>query len=411
MENHAPQPWFLSLLQLGAHPEDSLDLRTKKRILVVGSYLVMSATLVWGVVFILLDEPLAGVISLIYAAVTLISLFIFRRTRRYFPIQFVQLVMGLLLPFAQMLALGGYANSGAVLLWSLMSPLGALLLEEPRKAIRWWAVFFLLLLAAWGLEPYLRPSNNLPLWLIDGLFVLNISAVSGLVIGMLIYFVNQKDRAYELLSLEEEKSEQLLLNVLPKEIALLLKDGEQTIAERFEAASVLFADLVSFTQLSARLDPEEMVHLLNDIFSHFDELVEKYGLEKIRTIGDNYMVAAGVPRPQPDHAKAIARLALDMRAYLENRNGEGGVPMEFRIGINSGPVIGGVIGRKKFVYDVWGDAVNVASRMESHGVPGEIQISERTHRMIEADFKCEPRGTVAIKGKGEMQTWFLIAEK
>lgn len=319
MSRFLENPWYLSLIQIGDHPEDSLDLRTKKRILVVGCYLVMIATLVWGVVFTLLDEPVAGAVSLFYAAATLISLVIFRRTRRYYPVQFVQLVMGLLLPFVQMLALGGYANSGAVLLWSLISPLGALLLEEPRKAARWWVIFFLLLFAAWALEPYLRPSNNLPGWLVDGLFVLNISAVSGLVIGMLIYFVNQKDRAYELLSREEEKSEQLLLNVLPKEIAAILKDEQRTIAERFDEASVLYADLVSFTQLSARLDPEEMVQLLNDIFSNFDELVDKYGLEKIRTIGDNYMVVSGVPTPRPDHAEALADMALDMCRYLEER--------------------------------------------------------------------------------------------
>jgi class 3 adenylate cyclase len=153
-----------------------------------------------------------------------------------------------------------------------------------------------------------------------------------------------------------------------------------------------------------------MVSLLNEIYSHFDTLVEKYDLEKIRTIGDNYMVASGVPRPRPDHAKAMACMALEMNAYTQTISDKCGYPIQFRIGINSGPVVGGVIGRRKFVFDIWGDAVNIASRMESQGVPGKIQIAQPLYEQISDQFCCEYRGKIPVKGWGEMDTWFLVSE-
>jgi len=155
-------------------------------------------------------------------------------------------------------------------------------------------------------------------------------------------------------------------------VATILKNEDQTIAEHFESASILFADVVGFTPLSAEMSPAEMVGLLDEIFSYFDSLVDKYGLEKIRTVGDNYMVASGVPRPREDHAQALADMALEMVGYISRQPSQNGRSLNFRIGLNSGPMVGGVIGRRKFHYDVWGDTVNTAGRMESHGVPGKI---------------------------------------
>ena len=168
---------------------------------------------------------------------------------------------------------------------------------------------------------------------------------------------------------------------------------------------------MGFTPLTTELSPNAMVELLNEIYSHFDSLVEKHGVEKIRTIGDNYMVAAGVPRPRPDHAQALARLALEMTAYLAGLPPVGGRRLSFRIGINSGPVIAGVIGHKKFAYDVWGDTVNTASRMESQGTPGKIQITGATYELVKEDFICRPVGPVEIKGKGRMDIWFIVAAR
>uniref|UniRef100_B8HQE2 Adenylate cyclase n=1 Tax=Cyanothece sp. (strain PCC 7425 / ATCC 29141) TaxID=395961 RepID=B8HQE2_CYAP4 len=203
------------------------------------------------------------------------------------------------------------------------------------------------------------------------------------------------------------QAENLLLNILPPEIADQLKQTNDIIAEEFSQASILFADIVNFTTLSASLNPTEVVKMLNEVFSYFDLLTEKYDLEKIKTIGDCYMVAAGVPRPRSDHAHALAQLALDIRDYSE-ANSVRGHKLTFRIGINSGPVTAGVIGRKKFIYDLWGDAVNTASRMESHGSGGHIQITHSTYQLIRAEFNCQMRGVVQIKGKGEMKVYLLI---
>ena len=208
------------------------------------------------------------------------------------------------------------------------------------------------------------------------------------------------------LRLEQEKSENLLLNILPKDIAELLKKRPDSIAEQYSEASILFADVVNFTPMSSQMKPIELVGLLNQVFSQFDALVEKYDLEKIKTIGDCYMVASGVPRPRQDHAKAITCLALDMQEIVRESD-YFGRKLIFRIGINSGPVVAGVIGRKKFIYDLWGDAVNTASRMESNGTGGLIQITRETYNLIHNDFICESRGVINVKGKGELPVWFV----
>ncbi|WP_437744078.1 adenylate/guanylate cyclase domain-containing protein [Sorangium sp. So ce1504] len=207
-----------------------------------------------------------------------------------------------------------------------------------------------------------------------------------------------------------ERSDRLLLNILPRTIADQLKEHEQLIAEHFEEVTVLFADIAGFTPLAARLPPAELVGLLNRMFSSFDQLAEQHGLEKIKTIGDAYMVVGGLPAQRPDHARAIARMAIAMTHTVRQFVSDDGEPFQLRIGINTGPVIAGVIGKKKFSYDLWGDAVNVASRMESSGEPGRIQVSEASYSLLARDFLLEERGLVAIKGKGAMKTYWLIGE-
>jgi class 3 adenylate cyclase/CHASE3 domain sensor protein len=212
------------------------------------------------------------------------------------------------------------------------------------------------------------------------------------------------------LRLEQEKSENLLLNILPRDIAELLKKKPDSIAEQYSEASILFADVVDFTPMSSQMKPIELVELLNQVFSQFDGLVEKYDLEKIKTIGDCYMVASGVPRPRQDHAQAITCLALDMQEIV-SKSHYFGRKLTFRIGINSGPVVAGVIGRKKFIYDLWGDAVNTASRMESNGTGGLVQITQETYNLINDNFICESRGVIKVKGKGELPVWFVRGRK
>ncbi len=206
---------------------------------------------------------------------------------------------------------------------------------------------------------------------------------------------------------EQKKSEDLLLSILPQSIADRLKKGEVNIADCFAEATILFADIVGFTTLSREVKPEKMVRILNDIFSDFDQLCDRYKLEKIKTIGDAYMVVGGLPNPRKDHAAAIAEMALDMLDDLHQFNAKNDVKLEIRIGINSGPVIAGVIGTKKFIYDLWGDAVNTASRMEYHGIPGEIQLTETTFDYLQKEFLFVERGLIEIKGKGKMRTYLL----
>jgi class 3 adenylate cyclase len=211
---------------------------------------------------------------------------------------------------------------------------------------------------------------------------------------------------------QRDQADKLLYNVLPERIVEKLKQSNETIAEEFSSATVLFADIVNFTPISARFGPHEVVDMLNDLFSNFDELVDKYGVEKIQVAGDGYMVAAGVPTPRPDHAIVLAQLALDMLDCVKNEELLAGTqPIEIRIGLNSGPLLGGVIGRKKYFYALWGDTVNTASRMESHGSRGRIQITRATYELVKDDFECEYIGVIPVKGKGEMDVWHLIARK
>ena len=235
--------------------------------------------------------------------------------------------------------------------------------------------------------------------------------------GVVLYYegtvadVTERRQTEVALRLARKKSELLLLNILPQPVAERLKRGERTIAESFENVTVMFADLVNFTKFSTQTSPTELVEILNVIFSKFDRLADQQGVEKIKTIGDAYMVVAGLPTPRPDHAQAIAQMALDMQAAIAQFNAETGGAFRLRIGINSGPVVAGVIGIKKFSYDLWGDTVNTASRMESHGIPGYIQVTAATYERLKDQYVFVQRGPIEVKGKGEMTTYLLTGPK
>ena len=394
---------FAWVARIGADPNDDDDIRLRKSLLVICAFLFMFAGAAWGLMYNLFREPLAGAIPLSYAIISLLSIIHFGLTRRYYFFRFSQLILILLLPFFLMLTLGGFVNGSAVVLWALICPLGALLFDGPSHAPRWFLAFVSLVVLSGFLQPYVGFVNNLSSELVIFFFVINLIGVGSLVFLMVFYFVGQKN-------VFQEKSETLLLNILPKEIVAILKNEPRTIADHFEGASILFADVVNFTPLSVTMTPIELVELLNEVFSYFDSLVEKYRLEKIKTIGDCYMVASGVPRPRVDHAQVLTHMALEMRDYVSQHEFRG-CKLAFRIGLNSGPVVAGVIGRKKFIYDLWGDAVNTASRMESHGQGGIIQITRATYELVKDDFICEPRGMVNVKGKGEMEVWFVTGQR
>ncbi|MEG4588621.1 adenylate/guanylate cyclase domain-containing protein [Microcoleus sp. MOSTC5] len=231
--------------------------------------------------------------------------------------------------------------------------------------------------------------------------------------GISVFFhdITKRKRMESALRKEQKKTESLLLNILPEPIADRLKYQPGLIADKFEKATILFADLVNFTQISTTMSATKLVYLLNEIFSAFDQLSEKHGLEKIKTIGDAYMVAGGIPIERPDHAEAIAEMGLDMLAAIKELNVKLDAQFDLRIGINSGPVVAGVIGTKKFIYDLWGNAVNTASRMESHGITGRIQVSHYTYELLQDKYEFEDRGEIEIKGKGEMRTYLLTGRK
>lgn len=403
--NHNPLRRLLNLIsRIGATHEESEDMRLQRNLLLIGTLMFIFAGAVWGLTYMAFGEFLAGSIPFGYSVFSTLSVAMFAATRRYRFFLFSQLLLILLLPFFLMVALGGFINSSAVILWAFICPLGALLFDEPRNAPRWFLAYLGMIVLSAIIQPYARLTNSLSDSTIITFFAMNLAGVCSFVFVLVSYFVGQKN-------IFQEKAETLLLNVLPKEIAQILKYENRTIADHYEEASILFADMVNFTPMSSEMSPVAMVELLNEIFTYFDDLVEKHDLEKIKTVGDCYMVAAGVPRPRVDHAQALARLALEMREYVHNHEFCASRPVDFRIGINSGPVLAGVIGRKKFIYDLWGDAVNIASRMESHGAGGVIQITRATYEIIRNEFECEPHGTVNVKGKGEMEVWYVKEEE
>lgn len=387
---------------VGADPLENSNAALQRRLLVLLSVGTLPLTVLWSVTYVTAGVPLAASAPAVYSIVTPINTAVLGWTHNFRFYRFIQLLMTLVLPWVVMMSLGGFKESSVVIIWAALCPLVSLLVEDLRQTVLWIVGFVLLLVASAILQPYLTPIG-LPEAFVTWFFVLNLGSVIAIAFALLYYFVGQRN-------FFQERSETLLLNVLPKEISEALKIDRSAIAAHYEAASVLFADVVGFTPMAAAMPPLGVVNLLNEVFHCFDDLVEKYDLEKIKTIGDCYMVAAGVPRERPDHAAALVQLALDMREAVSSRT-FGDRKLAFRIGVNSGPVVAGVIGRKKFIYDLWGAAVNVASRMESHGESGAIQITRSTYELIKDRFDCESRGTIKVKGADDMHVWRVLGRK
>ena len=398
------------LAQIGADPQDDEETRLRKALLLLISVLILPISLVWGTLYLAFGTQ-SGYLAYLYFVVVVVAIVVFARTRDVGLLLRVQLIDILLAPTLSMIPLGGFLASGGVGLWGILAPLGALVFGDVRAGVRWYIAFLLVFLGSGLAGEVLHPPSVLPAWFLSTMLALNVVVGGTIVFTLLALFAKQRQDALVALRSEQDRAESLLLNILPRSIAEKLKAQPQTIADQFTAASILFADVVDFTPRSEHLSPAEVVGLLDNLFSHFDTLAERYGLEKIKTIGDCYMVAAGVPSPRPDHARALALMALDMVDAMRSTEAMGALDMELRVGINSGPVVAGVIGRKRFLYDLWGDAVNTASRMESHGTPGRIQITRATFELLDDEFTCEPRGTVPIKGKGDMETWYLLGRR
>jgi len=399
------------LAQIGADPQDDEDTRAGKALLVLISVLILPVALLWAALYLAFGSPV-GWVPLVYFAILLAAIVVFSRTRDFGQFLRVGQLAILLAPTLSMIPLGGFLASGGVGLWGILAPLGALVFSDVRAAGRWYVAYVVVFLGS-GIAGELLGgvSPAVPEWFTSTMLALNVTVAGAIVFTLLALFAAQRRNALAALRVEQAKAESLLLNILPQSIADKLKAEPQTIADQFSSASILFADVVDFTPLSERLPPAEVVGMLDHLFSHFDVLAERHGLEKIKTIGDCYMVAAGVPSPRADHAQALALMALDMQAAMRSVDEVAHLGLELRVGINSGPVVAGVIGRKRFLYDLWGDAVNTASRMESQGTSGRIQITGATKDLLEDEFVCEPRGTIPVKGKGEMEAWYLVGRR
>jgi adenylate cyclase len=395
------------LATVGANPSDDEETRLQKALLVLIAIVILPIAGTWAVLYLAFGAW-PGWLAVLYAVVSVASILVFARTRNFDLLLNIQLAAIALAPTLSMVPIGGFLPTGGVGLWGIMAPLGALVFRGVASAVRWFVAWLALFLGSGLAAALLGTPSPMPEWFSSLMLALNISVGGAIVFTLLALFAKQRQDALAGLRIAQARAENLLLNILPGSIAERLKDSPQTIADQFPAASVLFADVVDFTPRSNGLTAAEVVGLLDRLFGEFDTLAERYDLEKIKTIGDAYMVAAGVPDPRPDHAHALALLALDMVAATRSNGAVGDLDLVLRIGINSGPVVAGVIGRKRFLYDLWGDAVNTASRMESQGTPDRIQITRATYDLIKDDFMCEYRGTVPVKGKGEMETWYLV---
>jgi adenylate cyclase len=393
-------------LSIGAGPRDTADERFRKRLLVGVALIILPVALLWGYLYWVVGEHEVALTPWAYAAGSTISLAVFARTRNFAFLRTAQQLLILVAPALGTVMLGGLDESSSVILWSLFAPLGAVAFDRPGRAWPWFAAFVATILLALVLSEVVRPDGaDLPEGFVRTFDVLNIVVVSLVAMLLLVTFARGRAAA-------QARVEALLLNVLPADVAQRLQSDPNSIADHFDEVSILFADVVDFTPLSSRLDAREVVGLLDRLFTSFDQLVDRYEVEKIKTIGDCYMVAAGVPSQRPDHAHALAGLALEMRECAKSFLPDGADhDLRLRIGISSGPVVAGVIGRRRFLYDLWGDTVNMASRMESHGTPDTIQITRSTFELLRDDFVIEPIGLVEVKGKGEVETWRLVGPR
>jgi adenylate cyclase len=390
------------LALIGVASSDSDDVRLQKVTLTLAAVTVTVLAVIWVATYLALGLPVSAAIPFVYQIASIVSLIVFARTKDYRLLRFSQIVLIILLPFLLQWSLGGYVASSAVSLWALEGVFGAVFFYSARQAVPWFVAFMALTIVSGFADSRLATSAaTIPAAVQIAFFVLNIMGVSVTAYLLLQYSVRARDAALA-------QSDGLLLNVLPSSIAARLKRDPGVIAERFEEVTVLFADVADFTPFTERTSPERVVGVLDEIFSAFDRLTLARGLEKIKTIGDAYMVAGGLPEPRPDHAEAVAELALEMQAQLAQVCDALGLDLTIRIGIDSGPVVAGVIGRHKFTYDMWGDTVNTASRMESHGVPGRIQVTEATYRRLSDRFQFEDRGAIEIKGKGHLRAYLLV---
>jgi len=392
-----------ALARAAVRRSDDQRTATIKASLVLVTGLVVVLSPAWIGIYLVLGRPLSAAIPGAYALFALASLGYMLRTGRYGFVLASQKLTMFVLPMLLQWTLGGFGQGSAVMLWSFIAVLLVLIADGYRAAWAWFAALVVALVVSALLEPLLlRTVAPLPEPVRIGFFVINVAGPLFTAMVALVYFLRQRDAA-------TARSEELLLNVLPASVADRLKRGSSMVADRHEAASVLFADIVSFTAFAEQTAPERVVELLGRVFETLDDLTARHGLEKIKTLGDGYMAVAGVPQPRADHARAAAAMAVEIEPALRKELEADWPSLHVRVGIASGPLVAGVIGSRRFSYDLWGDTVNTAARMAGLAEPGSVVVADSTASLLDGAATLEARGETEVKGKGPMKVWHLKA--
>ncbi len=408
------------LRNAGIEPDDSEEMRLNKSLLMLATGLVSVAIMVWVTIYSILGPQFSATIPFAFQILLAGNMLIYIKSRNFDFFRISQLGLFLFLPFIALWSGGTIISTSGVMLWALLAPVGAILCIGVNQSVGWFIAWVTLTALSGATDFYLAdsaimPKTNVPIRTTIFFFALNFISVSTIIYMLLRLSIAEKrkfqqslEEAHKLVQAEQERSERLLLNILPGPVAERLKNSDKTIADGFADVTVMFADIVNFTQVAANMSPSQVFTMLNRIFSAFDELAEQYGLEKIKTIGDAYMVAGGLNEDLPEYAAAVADMAIAMRDLLRRDFAINAAHLEVRIGIGTGPIVAGVLGKKKFIYDLWGDTVNIASRITSEGVPGMIQCDTTTYHRLSGSFDFHEPQTIYLKGKGNMTVYRLI---
>ena len=401
-------------------PTDSEEQKLHKTLLIFACGLMGFAAMLWLAIYHAMGIKYSATVPLVYLGVsaTTLGIYLWRLNFEFF--RFAQTCLYLFVPFIMQWSIGSYVTSSGVMLWALLAPIGVMIFQGPKESVPWFFAYIVMTAVSGFFDYYLAygadKQTGLPLQTIAVFFVLNFAAMSTIVYLLVIYFVREKDRLkaeldeqHRLIKVEQERSERLLLNVLPGHIADRLQHQQSGIGDGLADCTVMFADLTDFTRLTEELPPRDMVALLNEVFSWFDKLAENYELEKIKTIGDAYMVAGGLLDHDTKYTEAIADMALEIRDRIAERKTPTGESLGMHIGIGTGPVVAGVIGVKKFIYDLWGNTVNIASRLSSEAAVGGILVDATTYRRLRGAYQFEGPESVSVKGKRELTSYRLIA--
>lgn len=419
-----PNPFsnaFSRLSQRVIVDSDTAEQKLQKTLLIFACGLMGFAAMLWLAIYHAMGIKYSSTVPLIYLLVSGTTLAIYLWNLNFAFFRFAQTSLYLFVPFIMQWSIGSYVTSSGVMLWALLAPIGVMIFQGPKESVPWFFAYIVMTAISGFFDYYLaygtEKSIGLPMQTIAVFFVLNFTAMSTIVYLLVVFFVREKDRLktaldeqHALLQVEQDRSERLLLNVLPGHIAERLKRDPTVIADGLADCTVMFADLTDFTRLSEEVPPRDMVAMLNEVFSWFDALAEQYDVEKIKTIGDAYMVAGGLLDHDAKYTEAIANMALDVRERIGEFKTIHGSSLGIHIGISSGPVVAGVIGVKKFIYDLWGNAVNYAAHLTSEATSGGIYVDAMTYRRLRGLYQFEGPEPVTVKGQRQFTAYRLIAK-